>query len=339
MLAKPPNPFKVHLEDPPAVNPADQLLAGVLGMGEISALVAPPFAGKSLLAVTLAGCVASGRPFLGRRVSHGAVLYVAGERAQSVFLRRRAFGLEHGVTDLPLGIVVEPMIDLCHEQSDADRLADTARALEDQTGLPTNLIILDTLNAVFGGGDENAPKDMGSFLRNCYRLRKATEPAHVLVVHHAPKGNPTELRGHSALAGMVDLKMAVTAKGDRRSWTVIEANSLERLPSPTPFQMKSVQVGKYRDGAPISAPVLIAADAYSPDARASAVLRHLSDAGGWTSMPALVRSLSGNEAFGELQGNSLRIAVERIVQQLVERQEAEIDGSGKQRRVRATPHA
>src|SRR5262249_11475049 len=47
--------------------------------GELVFLVAPAFTGKTTLALDLAGCVATGQPFLGREVTQGRALYVTRE--------------------------------------------------------------------------------------------------------------------------------------------------------------------------------------------------------------------------------------------------------------------
>ena len=71
------------------------LVHDYLGDAELSCIFGPPGSGKSVLAGDLAAHVAAGRPWFGRRVQQGAVLYVAIERAALVKRRLAAFRDHH----------------------------------------------------------------------------------------------------------------------------------------------------------------------------------------------------------------------------------------------------
>ena len=62
----------------------------LLGAKELS-VIAAPGAAKSCVAGDIAGHVAAGEPWAGRRVKQGAVLYIAAERAAVVKRRFAAF--------------------------------------------------------------------------------------------------------------------------------------------------------------------------------------------------------------------------------------------------------
>jgi hypothetical protein len=83
------------------------LIDGFLGRDETSIWYGPPECGKSTVKIDAACHVATGRPWCGRAVMRGPVLYVAAERGQTVKRRVLAWRLEHGIegdeghTDIP----------------------------------------------------------------------------------------------------------------------------------------------------------------------------------------------------------------------------------------------
>ena len=70
------------------------------------------------------------------------------------------------------------------------------------------LIIIDTLARSFGGGNENAPHDMGEFIQACDDIMHEFE-ATVLIVHHTGKDSSAGARGHSSLFGALDTCMTL----------------------------------------------------------------------------------------------------------------------------------
>ena len=75
------------------------------------------------------------------------------------------------------------------------------------------LIIVDTLARSFGGGNENAPQDMGEFIEGCDDLMHEFG-ATVLVVHHTGKDAQSGARGHSSFFGALDTSMSLKKIGD-----------------------------------------------------------------------------------------------------------------------------
>ena len=70
------------------------------------------------------------------------------------------------------------------------------------------LIIVDTLARSFGGGNENAPQDMGEFINNCDDLMHEFE-ATILIVHHMRKDTQSGARGQSSFFGALDTCMTL----------------------------------------------------------------------------------------------------------------------------------
>ncbi|GAC1332360.1 MAG: hypothetical protein NVSMB13_21010 [Mycobacteriales bacterium] len=176
--------------------------------------------GKSFLALDWALCVATGKPWQGRPVVQGVVLYVAAEGAEGMAKRRRAWSTAWHQPDLT-GIYWLPMaVDLL--------AADWVEALvEVCRELRPVLVVIDTLSRSIPGGDENRPADMTRAVNSLDRVRMASR-ATVLVVHHPDKrGNAA--RGHGSLTGAVATSYEVA--GDGRTLRVINDKSKDEAKS------------------------------------------------------------------------------------------------------------
>ena len=89
-------------------------------------------------------------------------------------------------------------------------------------GFPVGLIVIDTLNRVMGGADENASDAMGTLITQVDAIKEATD-ATVFIVHHAGKDNSRGARGHSSLRAAVDAEFEVTRNGRVRSIKVTKS--------------------------------------------------------------------------------------------------------------------
>src|SRR5262249_50620169 len=80
------------------------LVANFLGAGDASGMFGKPGDGQAVRAEDLGVHVAADLPWCGRKVTQGAVLYVALERRKLVERRAIGFRIKHGLTDLPFAI-------------------------------------------------------------------------------------------------------------------------------------------------------------------------------------------------------------------------------------------
>ena len=197
------------------------LVENILGEGELSCMFGAPGCGKSVLANDRAAHIAAGRPWFGRQVTRGGVLYVAAERAALGRRRFAAFRIHHALDDLPLA-VVSGAIDLRSSHADADTIIGLARRLQDETGQKTVLIDIDTVSRVLAGGDENSSKDIGALIGNLTRIQEATG-AHISLVHHVPH-DQQRMRGHGALLAACDVTVHVENTGAFRTARVDKTN-------------------------------------------------------------------------------------------------------------------
>jgi RecA-family ATPase len=238
----------------------------MLGDGELSCVFGAPGSGKSALVGDLAAHIARGKPWLGRPVSHGAVLYVAAERAGLVKRRLAAWRTYYDIEEIPLG-VLSGTIDLRSSRTSVEEIAGHAADLRDMTGVPVRLIVIDTVSRALAGGDENSPRDMGALVGNLAALQEAIG-AGVCVVHHVPQDGAHRMRGHDALIGAVDVAIGVEKGATSRIARVEKANDGDEGES-VAFTLESVEIA---DGT--TAPVVVQAEA---DTTARKPSRKLSD--------------------------------------------------------------
>jgi hypothetical protein len=233
----------------------EEIVEGVLGVGESSCWYGPPGVAKSVLVEDLALHVACGLPWHGRNVRRGAVVYVALERESLVKRRAVAFRLSKGAQGAPFAIV-GGVYDL-RDPGAAAQLVGVIRDIERETEQKAALIVIDTVSRALSGGNENSPEDMGAVVASDSIL-KAKTGAHIAWIHHSPIG-AERLRGHSSLLGAMDVTVSVTKNGNIRTATIDKINDgMDGVV--TTFTLESVVVGKDKDGKITTAPIVVPMD-------------------------------------------------------------------------------
>lgn len=190
------DPYKLHR----------YLLKPILVAGTTQLLVAPPKAGKSFVAVELAWAVASGLPFLSQYPvrTPGSVLYIAGEGSGETRARFEVLIRTRGKEQLKHHIMIYP------EPPQLSRVGIVSPFVEFCDERDVVLVIIDTASRC-GAGDEES----GSMVAFVDGLRELQEcKATLLVLHHSPKSDSRQSRGHSSLPAAVDSMWTVQAKAD-----------------------------------------------------------------------------------------------------------------------------
>lgn len=220
----------------------EHLVKDILLGGTLSVMYGDSNSGKTFIALALAYAIAADQRFLGRKVSPGAVLYVAAEGGQGIFNRMVALERHFGATDAPLFVAPIP-VDLLNGGSDAKFLVEQCSEIAAKHGKPVRLIIIDTLSRALAGGDENSSVDMGKFVRHADDLRERTGAA-VMIVHHTGKDKSRGARGHSLLRAATDTEIEIEAKpAEKRStFEVTKQRDLDRIP-PAQFRLQSIKIG------------------------------------------------------------------------------------------------
>lgn len=199
---------------------------------------------KSFLSLDLAFCVATGNPWKGRDVKQGNVFYLAGEGFGGLARRKAAWEVENKV-ELEEGqihfsrcaIDVLDKKSVEHVKNETDKLVATY-------GKP-GFIVLDTLAANFGPGDENSSEAMMTFLRHINRYLREPYGCTVMIIHHTGHNNGGRGRGSSALRAGIDFEFGVAE--DPKDKRVIEIFSTKTKDAERPANMwlmyKKVRVG------------------------------------------------------------------------------------------------
>ena len=207
------------------------LFKGLIDEGTVVAIYGQSNVGKSFLTMDIAGHLAMGRNWDKFKLKGGkaSVLSVAAEAGATYGKRtdalKRRFGLPSDVdfNTFPFAIYDEH-INLLETNKNSvcegiEELVNQAKFVEEDSGYPCKMIIIDTLSSVFGGGNENSPDDMGKIMNHLLILAKRTG-ATIVIVHHSGKDQSAGLRGHSKLIAGIDtaleLKLSVIAGRKKR---------------------------------------------------------------------------------------------------------------------------
>ncbi|WP_298883899.1 AAA family ATPase [uncultured Bradyrhizobium sp.] len=224
-----------------------------LGAGEFSLFVAKPGTGKSVLLCDIGCHIAAGVDWHGRKVKQGLIVFFAAERKGLTERRVAAWRKKHGLSGIPFA-VVGGKLDLTGGLIDAKVLGAAIKALEAKCGHQCALIVVDTVTRTFGGGDQNASKDMQRYVQSVDELHRATG-AHVAAVHHSGwEGD----RGKGAidLDGAIDVSFGVTASGKSFVLECTGANDGDEGVIAA-FRLESVSLGFDSDGNETTAPVVV----------------------------------------------------------------------------------
>ncbi len=205
-----------------------------------------PASGKSLIALEMACCIASGRDWTNKPVKQGEVAYIAGEGLNGLSKRLKALIQENGLSVDHLHCSTSSM-DLMFSES-VDQVINTVRYIE---GL--RLIIIDTLHRNFTG-DESSSRDIACVLKHCDQLRLATG-ATIMLIHHSGHGDKNRSRGSSSIKGAMDAEYQVSQTNG-----VIKIHCTKMKDDEPPksinFDLVPVTIGEDENGKAITAPIL-----------------------------------------------------------------------------------
>lgn len=168
------------------------------------------------------------------------MLYVAGEGGIGVSRRVRAWEQKYGRASLNTFARVDSPV-FPADPLQVKELVKACKEIEERTGEPMKLIVVDTLARCYGGNDENSAKDMGAFIKGCDQIRKQTG-ATLLVVHHTGKNAENGARGSSALRAALDVEILVTRETNFS--VMVECTKMKdaEQPSGLAFDLDTVHV-------------------------------------------------------------------------------------------------
>lgn len=167
------------------------LIEGIFRKGRKGILTADSKAGKSFFAIEMAICVASGKPFLGRKCTKSKVCYFNYEIDEIEFMQRikvvaKALGIREDEFKENLKVVHMRGLSIPLKVMKGNLIA---LLLKEQlyTREPFALTILDPIYKITAG-DENSAKDVGVFCNDLDRIAKETGSA-IFYTHHHAKGD------------------------------------------------------------------------------------------------------------------------------------------------------
>ena len=190
------------------LTPPEWIVDQVITTATLAAVVGASYAGKSLAAIDFCCCVAAGIDFHGRPVKQGTVAYIAAEGRSGLLSRVEAWRVANDQegTEIPF-ILSKSGLNI----RDPALIASIKTLIEKVSDL--RLIVIDTLNRNYGGGNENDSGDMGQFITNCDELIEHFGCT-VCIVHHLGKDQSAGARGHSSFFAALDTEITIKAIGD-----------------------------------------------------------------------------------------------------------------------------
>ena len=199
---------------------------GVIPAKALVVVFGPPKGGKTFSVCDLTMHAAHGLDWHGCAIPRRMrVVYLCGEGVTGLRVRLKAW-LEHhdGIAE-PGSFHVLPLA-----LSLPDRASSLVEALRP---LAPDIIVTDTLNAYFGGGDENSTQDMSAFCMAVRYLRDELGCS-IVVIHHTGHGDSGRERGSIVLRATADVLIQVAkdeARGQLVGFQVIAARDLEPMES------------------------------------------------------------------------------------------------------------
>lgn len=223
------------------------LVKGLLMAGTSCVVFGPPGSGKTFFVGDIGFHVGDGREWFGRRTVKGGVVILAAEGQGGYRLRIEALKVAYpDAEDVRLAIV-PAALDLLDPTADVPRVADVLAYLARKWG-SIALLIVDTLAASFGGGDENGP-DMAAYVGNVAALCAPYGCASIIVTHAPLIGEAKRPRGHGSLWGAADTVLQVTGDSDAPARRVHVVKQKDGAPGPDiSFRLRSVDIGIDEDG-------------------------------------------------------------------------------------------
>ena len=210
--------------------------------------------GKTFFVSDLALHVAAGKPWNGREIEQGGVLWLAMEGAHGIQNRVTAWRQAHEIgASIPFA-VVPVALNLLDPDADTQPLIDLVNTATERMGCPIVLIVVDTLSRAMAGGNENAPDDMGAIVSNGTKIQQTTKAA-LAWIHHSGKDDARGARGHSLLRAATDTEIEITAEGAQHVARVTKQREMDCSGEFT-FRLKVIELGINKRGKPVTSCVV-----------------------------------------------------------------------------------
>lgn len=189
----------------------DWLVEGIIQRRSSAVIFGESRIGKSFLALDLANKLANGEDWFGYAVKPCKVIYFPAESPLGLYQRIEAMSI-HSAQETPENLMfMRSAVDLGNDD-DVNRVIATVSNSSD-------VLFIDTFNAVASNSDENSSKEMGKILNGVRRVIDETGCT-VIFVHHCGWSDNDRLRGHSSFSAAMDTRILVTKDGGHPAWKV-----------------------------------------------------------------------------------------------------------------------
>lgn len=189
------------------IPPLTWLIDNIYVVGTLADVFGDSGDGKSFVVLDQFLCIATGKPWHGRAVRQGKVLYLCGEGVNGVLQRVEAWEAENNdgkpVPDQSFHVFGD-VTALTKTTTEKERLKALTRAIN--TYRP-DVIVVDTLHRYSEGVEENSATDMGRVIAVVDAMAKNNN-ATVILVHHTTRGTD-HARGSNSLRASLETELYV----------------------------------------------------------------------------------------------------------------------------------
>ncbi len=181
------------------------LIKDVVETESLMQIYGAPKSGKSFVAIAMSCAIASGKDFYGDQSFKKPVLYICGEGQRGVKRRLSAWQqAQYSLKAIPLYLSDRAV--RIGDKDDFERLTQEIEAIKAIEG-DIGMIVVDTFQRNFGGGNENSAEDVGNFIHQLDGLI-STYGCNVCIVHHSGHEG-TRARGSSVIGASLDYEFQV----------------------------------------------------------------------------------------------------------------------------------
>lgn len=255
----------------------EYLIKGIIPRGEPVLIHGETQSGKSFETMDMAMHVATpiklangdviGKPFAGRRVKHGGVVYCAYEAGKGFRKRMNAYHKYHDLPlhGIPFTVLTRPH-DLFSTEENVTVLCDEILALAARWDVPLEVIAIDTHNAATPGSSEIKSEDMSVIIKRYKMIMERTGASIWIVGHTNAEGKH---RGNAQLANGIETIITITREEDkggtayrdddgrvvRRATVMKQREGEDRFH--WDFVLRQVEIGRDEEGEPITSCVSV----------------------------------------------------------------------------------
>jgi len=249
----------IYANDVSPITNTSDFIENLLCENQFSVIYGESNCGKTFFMMDLSLHVALGRPWRGREVDQGGVIYAALEGGYNTQNRIVAFKRHHEIAvDIPMAIIPSSL-NLLDPKGDIHSLVEAIWEAKERIG-NIKLVVIDTLSRALHGGDENSSMDMGQLIINADAIRAVTG-AHISFIHHSGKDAVKGARGHSSLRAAVDTEIEISRLDERSpsKIKVVKQREME-MGEDMFFTLSQVELGTNQRNKPVTSCVVIPAE-------------------------------------------------------------------------------